>query len=294
MVVPDVIRLQQGAMELALCPELGGVITALRHAGRDVMQPASAAFFESGDPREASSFPLVPFSGRVADGRFRFQGQVYQLEPNFPPEPHAIHGHGWQNPWQVIDAGAARAVLAFEHHVPQTPLHYRARQTFTLSDTGLAASIEVTNTGEKPMPAGIGLHPYFNRTPSVTLQAELDHVWLADARNIPKERVALPPAWDFAQASRVAALEMDNGFGGWDGRAAIHWLETGLSLEIEAEPVLRDLVIFIPPHENFFCVEPVSNANDGFNLFDRGAADSGVRVLAPGETLSGRVDFRIS
>ncbi len=294
MAARDVIRLQHGALELALCPELGGAITALRHADRDVMQPASAAFFESGDPREASCFPLVPFSGRLADGRFRFQGEVYQLAPNFSPEPHAIHGHGWQNAWQVIEAGAVRAVLEFEHHVPQTPLHYRARQILALGEAGLAASIELTNTGAQPMPAGIGFHPYFNRTPGVTLQAELDHVWLADERNIPKERVALPPAWNFAQAPRVAALELDNGFGGWAGRAAIHWPESGLTLEIEAEPVLRNLVIFIPLEADFFCVEPVSNANDGFNLFDQGVADTGVRVLAPGETLSGRVDFRIS
>ena len=86
---------------------------------------------------------------------------------------------------------------------------------------------------------------------------------------------------------------MDNCFGGWNGEAAIRWPETGLTFRIEAEPAFGHLVIYLPPGEDFFCVEPVSNANDGFNLFDLGVPATGVRVLAAGETLAGTVRFRI-
>jgi aldose 1-epimerase len=287
----DRLRLRSGAIELELAPRLGGAITLLRHAGRDVLRPADPAALT--DPRFASCFPLVPFSNRIADARFRFRGRTYELPPNFPPEPHAIHGQGWQGVWEVGDVDARRAELTFRHAVAGTPFDYRARQLFALEDGGLRVSLEVVNAGRGPMPAGLGLHPYFERSDGVVLRARLDRVWLADERNIPNECVPLPERWDFAKAPRLAALEMDNCFCGWDGAAEIRWPETGLTLRIEAEPVFGHLVIYVPRGEDFFCVEPVSNANDGFNLLDRGVPDTGVRVLEPGETLAGTIRFRV-
>jgi aldose 1-epimerase len=233
----ELLELRQGALELDLCPHLGGTITSFRHRNRDVMRPAAAALLRDGNMRDAACFPLVPFSGRIADARSRFRGQEYPLEPNFPPEPHAIHGQGWQNPWEVAHAGEHFAELRLEHEAPGTPLHYRATQRFTLADAALEVEIGVVNTGEEPMPAGIGLHPYFIRTAGVALQARLDHVWLADERNIPRERVPMPETWDFSGSPRIAGLELDNIFGGWDGKATLIWPETALRLTIEAEPV---------------------------------------------------------
>ena len=234
----------------------------------------------------------MPFSNRIADARFRFEGRVYELPRNFLPEPHAIHGQGWQHPWRPAELTATRAELTFAHAVSNTPLDYRARQTFELGEGGLAVTIEVRNAGGAPMPAGIGLHPYFPRTAGVRLRARLDHVWLPDGRNIPKKRVPLPARWDFTNGLRLAALELDHCFGGWDGRAEIRWPEHDLTLEIEAGPPFGHLVIYVPAGQDFFCVEPVSNANDGFNLLDRGVPGTGVRVLAPDEALAGTIRFR--
>ena len=242
----DLVRLRHGAYELEVCPGIGGCITAFRHDARDLMRPASAAYFADADPREASSFALVPFSNRIADGRFRFGGQSFALAPNFPPEPHAIHGYGWQHPWTLEAASANSLALAFEHRIPGTQLDYGAHQTFALDAGGLELTVEVTNRGEQPMPAGIGCHPYFVRSAAATLEARLDHVWLADARNIPTQAVSLPPGWDLAAAPRLATLELDNCFGGWDGAARIHWPERALTLAIAAEPVFGHLVVYVP------------------------------------------------
>jgi aldose 1-epimerase len=53
------------------------------------------------------------------------------------------------------------------------------------------------------------------------------------------------------------------------------------------------LVIYVPPGQDFFCIEPVSHVNDGFNLLDRGVEDTGVHVLTPGQTLAGTICMRI-
>jgi aldose 1-epimerase len=285
--------LRRGDFVLDLCPRCGGVITGFRSADRALLRPAGEAFLQRGDPRLAACFPLVPFSNRIADGRFRFGGRIYQLARNFPPEPHPIHGYGWQNPWVIADASASRAELTFRHAVPGTPFDYRARQIFALDDDGLEVALELTNAGAGPMPAGIGLHPYFTRTGGMTLRARLDHVWLPDERKIPQRCVSLPAAWDFARGLRLAVLDLDHCFGGWDGRAELHWPETDLTLVIEATPPLRHLVIYVPPGQDFFCIEPVSHVNDGFNLLDRGVDGTGVRVLAPGETLGASVRLRV-
>ena len=47
-----------------------------------------------------------------------------------------------------------------------------------------------------------------------------------------------------------------------------------------------------PQGEDFFCVEPVSHVNDGFFEMARGAPEHGMRILQPGETLSGAVRFQ--
>lgn len=291
MAQPERLALNWGALDLELCPAQGGSITRFSFDGRNVMRPATAAFFEIGDPREASSFPLVPFSNRIADGRLRFQGRSYELPKNMPPEPHAIHGQGWQAPWRVAASDDRSAELAFDCELAGTPFDYSARQAFTLTGEGLEIETEVTNRGSGAMPAGLGLHPYFERTSGVTMTAELDHVWQSDKRMIPKAREPLPPAWDFSRSPRIEVLEMDNCFGGWDGHLAIHWPESSLTLRVEADPLFQNLVVYIPPGQDFFCVEPVSHANNGFNMMEDGAEDSGTRVLAPGESLSGKVRF---
>jgi aldose 1-epimerase len=43
------------------------------------------------------------------------------------------------------------------------------------------------------------------------------------------------------------------------------------------------MVVYVPPGKSYFAVEPVTNANDGFNLFERCVRGSGIFVLEPGE-----------
>jgi aldose 1-epimerase len=288
------VRLQRSGVELDLCPPIGGAITAFRWRGCDLLRPAGTACLSGSDPLFASSFPLVPFSNRIAGARVAFQGRAYQLQRNLPPEPHAIHGHGWQSPWVIEQASADGAELTFKHAVSGTPFDYRARQSFALREDGLEIGLELTNAGTGPMPAGIGQHPYFIRTDGVILRARLDHVWLSDERKIPQQRVQLPAAWDFADGRRLAPLDLDHCFGGWDGHAELHWPEFDLTLVIEAGPIFRHLVIYVPPGQDFFCIEPVSHVNDGFNMLERGVESTGVHVLAPREALAGTIHFRVA
>ncbi|MFH1566717.1 MAG: aldose 1-epimerase, partial [Gemmatimonadota bacterium] len=53
----------------------------------------------------AASFLMVPYSNRIENGRFTFQGRAYQLEG---AERHAIHGDVRGRPWQTEERTPVR------------------------------------------------------------------------------------------------------------------------------------------------------------------------------------------
>ena len=57
----------------------------------------------------------------------------------------------------------------------------------------------------------------------------------------------------------------------------------------DSEPVFGKLQIYDAWNYPYVCVEPVTNANDGFNLYDQGIEGSGVFELSPGESKTATV-----
>lgn len=294
---PQLVRLAAGPFVAELCPEVGGSLVRFVGWGHDLLRPVSDADLAAREPRRLGCYPLIPFSNRVRDAQFVFDGERYQLARNFLPEPHAIHGNAWQRAWQVDrQAGdAARLVLA---HVPARdgaaswPFACRAALEVRLAPEGLDMRLSLENTDTRRMPAGLGLHPFFPLTTGTRLAARLAAVWLNDERMMPESHVAMPPAWDLKSAAPVAPLSVDNCFTGWAGAATLEWPDRGLRLEIEASAEFSNLVIFVPWAHDYLCVEPVSHVNDGFNLAAAGVTNTGVVTLAPGETLSGQIRFK--
>ncbi len=292
----QVLRLREGDLSLELWPEVGGSIAAFELAGEPpiaLMRAASEHAAVECDATETSSFPLVPFSNRIENGRFTFQDKSVSLSPNMPPHPHPLHGHGWRSAWSVNSHGPNFAEFALRYPAGEWPWSYHARQRFELGRDYLEQEISVKNEGTTPMPVGLGLHPYFPRTDDVTLQAKLDKVWLGTSECIPRDLVALPSNWDFAAGRRVQDMELDHCFTGFEGAATIDWASRRVRLKISADPLFGSLVIYVPAGQDFFCVEPVSNVNDAFNLASRGVSGTGIVVLEPGQQLQGAARFSV-
>ncbi len=133
------------------------------------------------------------------------------------------------------------------------------------------------------MPASVGFHPYFVRTPATMLRADIAGVWLSDDSCIPT--VPAPPA-TFLDLARGAALRdapfVDHCHFGWSGRATIIQPDGCGFIELTASPELRHLHIFNPRDGDAFCVEPVSAMPDAFN---RESQLADVHVIAPGASL---------
>ena len=141
------------------------------------------------------------------------------------------------------------------------------------------------------MPAGIGLHPYFVRTPLATITAKTEKMWVNDSENIPLCLQSVPETKLLNQGLIVNQNVLDNLFTGWNHVVLISWPEWKTSLKIIAEAPLSFLVIFTPQDEDFFCVEPVSHVTDAFNMLNRGASGHGTKILLPDEVLEAKISF---
>ncbi len=291
----DRVRLKAGAATLDVFPEIGGAIGAYYAFAEglrlDWLRPADDAAIARGDVEGMGCFPLVPFSNRVRDGRFVFDGVEAFILP--VPGPHAEHGHGWRRPWRTIAQGPSWLTIEFEMHDADWPFPYRARQNFRLSADRLDVTLSIENQGARAMPIGLGLHPYFPRTPQCRLSARVAGMWNVDAEVMPID-LAAPPPHD-ADPGRALApddVELDNCFAGWDGDARIDWPERGAWLTLHAGKPLRHLVVYSPRGETYFCVEPVSHCTDAFNLAAKGMADTGMLRLEPDEAIAATTIFQ--
>ena len=234
----------------------------------------------------------MPFSNRIRNAAFRFRGRVIQLPQNFPPEPHAIHGHAWRAPWGVTARSEAGLTLEYRHPAGAWPWSYCAEQTFRLTPEDLVVRFAVTNEASEPMPVGFGLHPYFVRTSRVRVRAAVGRMWRADANAMPAELVAPPPELLLEGAGlNPDATALDNNFVAFGGRAVVEWPEWHARLALTADPIYACLVVYTPAGRDFFCVEPATNCIDGFNLAANGRTDTGMIVLEPGDTALGNVTF---
>jgi aldose 1-epimerase len=110
---------------------------------------------------------MVPFAGRIADARYRFDGGEHDLQPGAAPgKRESRHGFVRDADFTVTalaaDAGSARVTLSTSTgRVPGYPFAIDASVSFTLDAGGLALAVRMRNTGDEPAPCFFGWHPYF-------------------------------------------------------------------------------------------------------------------------------------
>lgn len=290
----DFIELRHGPLVCLISPEHGGSILrfALDRPGGmvDLMRPTPPG---ARSPLDMACFPLVPFSNRIAHGRFHVNGRTVSLPPNMDGCAHVIHGQGWLIPWDVEGVEAGWLRLSYRNPAGLWPWAYRAVQTFALNHDRLTVTLELFNEADEPFPAGLGLHPYFPKPPGTILTADVGGVWLTDADVLPTAHAALPEAWDFRRGLALAGVALDHGFTGWNGRATLDWPDDGLRLTLTTAGPLSHLVIYAPADGGFVCVEPVSHMTDAVNHPEAGPAARGLTTLEPGARLAAQAIFTV-
>jgi aldose 1-epimerase len=68
---------------------------------------------------------------------------------------------------------------------------------------------------------------------------------------------------------------------------------SGVKVAMSADTIFNHVLLFAPTGKPFYAVEPMTNVNDGFNLYEQGIAESGIFVVQPGETVQGAVRLTV-
>jgi len=279
-----VIQLRAGAMACDIAPAMGGSIAGLWHKARPVLRPAPHDFQS---PRQAASYPLVPYSNRIGQAQLQWQGQSYLLRAHHPPEPHAIHGVGRLRPWVVTRQDRVSVQLHYAHAPDgDWPFAFGATQELRLDSNALELSITLVNRTPCSVPAGLGWHPFFARRPGMHLRIAAQGRWEMGADMLPTHRAATNGI-----DAGCDTLAVDHCFDGWQGPAELG----NDDLRVAVTSDQSRLVVCTDPARDFVAIEPVSHVNNAIAMVAAGASapSLGMAVLAPGESINARMAIRV-
>lgn len=273
-----ILTLSYGDYCAKILPSCGGSILSFAYKAREHLRGTQG---DASSPLEASHFPCTPYFGRLY-GDLHFHGQRWgKLRPTLSEASDLpLHGHGWVSKWDVISKSNRSAQLRhdFTPNDPgDFPFAYRATQTISVDEHGLTITLEVENSGTVSMPAGLGLHPFFQRTPETLLQFTAKEFWFPPLEDSDGILGPLPTRLGTSLSAPLGERLLDHSFAGFGGELVITDKEKTLRLSSDA-PVLH---IYTPEGEDFFCAEPVSHLPG--RLTEQHSAFGG-ETLAPGET----------
>ncbi|HUB90778.1 MAG TPA: aldose epimerase [Dyella sp.] len=236
------LQIRHGALVVDIAPEAGGRIAQIIRHGvpwlvdHDAQHAAMIAW---------GSYPMLPWAGRIRHGRFRFEGQDYQLPRNLGG--HAIHGVALAMAWQVDAHASSHVELSLALPADERwPFGGSAHQRIEVSEDRLRMTLMV-RAGECAMPATIGWHPWFRKPDRVDIHPE--QVYPRDAEGIATLPLAAPPPgpWDDCFLN--------------DQPVVIHRRDQRVRLTSDCD----HLVVYDEP-THATCIEPQSGPPDAVNL----------------------------
>lgn len=256
------MRFDSATANATFCLSRGGRLASLVVLGHELLLTA-------GDDEAFGwgSFPMVPYAGRVARGKFSLGGSSYDLPITM--DPNAIHGTAWRQPWTRTGDNEMQTDLG-----PDWPLGGSVIQQVELTDDHLEVALIVT-AGEHAMPVMVGWHPWFRRrllqdpTCSAELEFDAGAMYELDDVMIPTGAIVDPSEgpWDSCFTDVAQPLSVT-----WPG-----------VVRLDLTSSCDHWVIYDRP-DHAVCVEPQSDAPDAFNRTPT--------MLAPGQSLT--ESFRIT
>ncbi|MDR0504546.1 MAG: hypothetical protein LBG70_01890 [Bifidobacteriaceae bacterium] len=281
---------------LGVLPEVGASLAFGQIADDDgwvdLLRPTP--FERRGLAKQCSSYVLIPWSNRIRDGLLRFDGGSWQLRKN-EQQINAIHGTAAEFSWQVVRYDSAACDLLFDSASvvgANWPWTFRADLRYAVSGRVFTVLTSLTNTSDQAFPAGFGHHPYFQRTlaganDEVRLQIPAAAAFRLHNHLPDGPPVALEPRLDFQAMRPLGSQLIDDCLTSRDADQPIRlfYPRSRREIQLATDPLFSCVVLYVPPaSQGCFAVEPVTNANDGFSLYERGVPGHGVFVLEPGET----------
>ena len=255
-------------------PNLGGSIQELTVDGIAIIK--SISLDELGLETYKTSYPsavLFPFPNRVAQGKYSFNGEQYQLAINEPGFNNAIHGLVSNEPFTVEKIDNQSITLRHTHDSSQGfPFSYEFVITYLFSETGLVVSFEATNVGTQSFPFGMGWHPYFELANynhcSVNFSAEKTYV--NNEKMVPIDSEAYTD-----EPIQLSEVELDSAYKLRNGRVVLSSPLYQLQMDVPNDYYLQ---LYTPENRTTLAIEPMTCIADAFNN------KVGLKQLSPGDS----------
>ncbi len=252
---------------------------------------------------------LVPFPGRVRDGRYTFDGNTYEMARNDKDGPNAIHGFlrlvAWETPSRTENWVRFAVSLDPAAH-PGYPFGLRATVLYMLDQNRFSCRYTIENTGQQAAPVAIGFHPYFT-VGSESINADTLHLPFAStlemANLLPTGQI-LPvegTLFDFRQAHSIGDTVFNTCFlnpvRDADGLLRIRLADANeeRALTVWMDDTFNYVVLYSgdplpePHRRRSLAIEPMTCASDAFNH-----PEWGLTRLKPGQTFAGSWGVNVS
>jgi aldose 1-epimerase len=282
--------LSAGAIAVDLYPTLGGRIGRLRHVSEDgefdFLLPLDPDSFDPAQWQRAGCFPMLPFTNKFRDNRLEWDGGIVKVAQ--PGSAAWFHGWGHRKAWSVDELGPSHCLMSLVVEESDAwPWTWRAELRFGVDPGGLDIVLQVTNLSTRPMPAGLGFHPYFAMGQGAEVTVFADSIWHGNpaSESLPVLQRRLDGPLRFVL--RRHALPRDTFT--WfceTGRAAARIDYPGTQRHVGvSSPEAGHVVVHYRAGESFLCVEPCTHL--------AGRLDPAANVVPPGQRtrLSMRLDL---
>lgn len=248
---------------------------------------------------------LIPFPGRIADGRYSFDGEPFQLECNDKEGPNAIHGFVRQLPWQVREALTDKVTCevrldAETYRARGYPFSLDVTLTYELDVQGLSCAFIVKNVGTQAAPVGVGFHPYFTVGTTFIDEAEAripGAGYLEFNKRLAPTGMILDvegTGWDYRRFRRIGGQRFNHCYMNLErdeegmATATLRHGPSNRTVDIVMDTTFSAVVVYTgdaiaEAPRAALAIEPMTCASDAFNH-----PEWGLKRLEPGELFSGR------
>ncbi len=289
------LEIKVGDNRVGIYTSLGGAIAYWLRREMLIFYPVNDSPLIKNSNQIIAAYPMLPYSNRIAEGKFSFNNSNYQLIPNAGNGKDAIHGNAWQRAWN-LESFTENSVLLTLNYSPEKnsekewPYAYFATLRYCIYETGLFIQMSCKNTDICKQPVGMGFHPYLPRRNLVEIGFSAPSVWNNGPDGLPEGRMLNEDQWNFDQMRKLTHNDfLDNCYVHWDRRAFIRWKYQNCFLTVSASPIFQHLVVYTPKDRSYFTMEPATNMNNAINMPE--ISDRGLAILKPGQTIKGRIFY---
>lgn len=277
MSADDLVTITEGTIRVELLPAVGGRLHRLQAFGHDLLRTPDDPAEHARDPFRWGAYVMAPWCNRIAALPTDVHGETVSVPSNFP-DGTAIHGQVYEASWDVESDGS----LSITGGGAGWPWPYRCVLRVTIADAVLTVDQSLTNLADSPMPAGLGLHPWFRRPVDLRIQADAVLPSNLDSE-ASVETVSGP--WDLRTMRRVPDDLDATWFAPRDPAVELHWPEAGVSATMRVRSSAGVCIVVASPSSlDAVAIEPQTHAPQGLRRFLTGAPGA-LHAVRPGGTM---------